>query len=286
MIKLTEEQKKSIAIYREKWRDIIFSTEPLNRDKTTEVIKNLYKLLDRPEPKIIFFDSPYALAKDLNKNFYLYKETTETFRYRDEFRGKSYRIFWTEHREWSEKLEDNFGVDYEFTRDDRLHDRADEIFWKISYQEIEERFLQENEKFNDNILGIQSLLINDLFSYCAWYDFCFSELKIEDNAIARLILEIHQYCGKIFSYPQVCLLCDRPHLRFAAASKERSDDLALVNYPLILKIDYTQKDLPRSNMLTVFQYMLIAALFYLKSMVKYIQVNGKVNGYYPKLMQN
>ncbi len=38
MIELTENQKESIPVYREKWRNIVFSTEPRDRDKATEVI--------------------------------------------------------------------------------------------------------------------------------------------------------------------------------------------------------------------------------------------------------
>ena len=58
--KLTPEQEALIPVYREKWRSIALSTEPIDRQKAREAVKAAYKLIGKQEPEIIFFDSPYA----------------------------------------------------------------------------------------------------------------------------------------------------------------------------------------------------------------------------------
>jgi hypothetical protein len=51
---LTEEQEAMIAIYRDKWRRIAISTEPINHEKVAAVIKAAYAVSDYPEPEILF----------------------------------------------------------------------------------------------------------------------------------------------------------------------------------------------------------------------------------------
>ncbi|WP_199295039.1 MULTISPECIES: hypothetical protein [unclassified Trichocoleus] len=58
--KLTPEQEALIPIYRDKWRNIAYSTEPIDREKAAEAVKEAYNLIALSEPKIIFCDSPYT----------------------------------------------------------------------------------------------------------------------------------------------------------------------------------------------------------------------------------
>lgn len=62
--KLTPEQEALIPVYREKWRAIALSTERIDREKAAEVVKAAYKVMDFDEPKILFYDSPYAALKE------------------------------------------------------------------------------------------------------------------------------------------------------------------------------------------------------------------------------
>jgi len=50
--KLTPEQEALIPVYREKWRQIALSTQPLNRQKAREAIEAAYALIG--EAKIIW----------------------------------------------------------------------------------------------------------------------------------------------------------------------------------------------------------------------------------------
>lgn len=56
--KLKPQQEALIQVYRDKWRRIALSTEPINHEKATEAVKAVYEVVGLPKPKIIFCDSP------------------------------------------------------------------------------------------------------------------------------------------------------------------------------------------------------------------------------------
>lgn len=58
--KLTPEQEALIPVYREKWRAIALSTEPIDPQKAAEAVTAAYALLGKKPPLILFCDSPYA----------------------------------------------------------------------------------------------------------------------------------------------------------------------------------------------------------------------------------
>jgi hypothetical protein len=65
---LSPEQKALLPIYQEKWRRIIASRKPINRDRATAGINQAYIELGLAAPKILFFDSPAAAARDLSED--------------------------------------------------------------------------------------------------------------------------------------------------------------------------------------------------------------------------
>ncbi len=44
--------------YLEKWQQVCLSTESINSKKAIQAVKEIYQLMDYPEPEILFFDSP------------------------------------------------------------------------------------------------------------------------------------------------------------------------------------------------------------------------------------
>jgi hypothetical protein len=63
---LTPEQTALIPIYREKWRKIALSTEPIEQEGAIEAVKKVYALIGLNEPdQIIFCDSPQAAMWDV-----------------------------------------------------------------------------------------------------------------------------------------------------------------------------------------------------------------------------
>ncbi|MEJ1930009.1 hypothetical protein WDZ92_06960, partial [Nostoc sp. NIES-2111] len=61
---LTPEQRVLIPSYLGKWRNILLSSEPIDRKKAEEVIESLYSLVGKKTPKLIFCNSPYTAGKE------------------------------------------------------------------------------------------------------------------------------------------------------------------------------------------------------------------------------
>ncbi|MDV2996054.1 MAG: hypothetical protein N4J56_005708 [Chroococcidiopsis sp. SAG 2025] len=66
---LTPEQEALIPVYQEKWKEIAFSTERIDRQKAAEAVKAIYKIeqASPKEPEIIFFDSPHGATAALDE---------------------------------------------------------------------------------------------------------------------------------------------------------------------------------------------------------------------------
>ena len=62
---LTTEQEALIHKYQQKWRDVYLSTEPLDRDRASEAVKQAYRLIGKDEPEIIFCSSPIDAVERL-----------------------------------------------------------------------------------------------------------------------------------------------------------------------------------------------------------------------------
>ncbi|WP_242056931.1 MULTISPECIES: DUF6745 domain-containing protein [Oscillatoriales] len=63
----TPEQEALIPVYKEKWDAILLSTERIDRQKAQDAIKSAYGSIGKNEVDILFYDSPYAAAIDINK---------------------------------------------------------------------------------------------------------------------------------------------------------------------------------------------------------------------------
>jgi hypothetical protein len=61
---LTPEQEALIPVFREKWRKIGLSTEPIDIEKAASALNTAYRFCGFPEPEIILCDSPYAAAAE------------------------------------------------------------------------------------------------------------------------------------------------------------------------------------------------------------------------------
>ncbi|MEO0843629.1 MAG: DUF6745 domain-containing protein [Cyanobacteria bacterium J06643_5] len=69
IINLTLEQQSSISYYKEKWKRITLSTQPINREKVLTLVETTYNIFpcSITPPEVIFFDSPFAaFSHELN----------------------------------------------------------------------------------------------------------------------------------------------------------------------------------------------------------------------------
>ena len=57
--------KQIVDQYIQKWDKILFSTQPVDRNKATKAVVDAYKAIDLPPPEIFFLSSP-SLEQNLN----------------------------------------------------------------------------------------------------------------------------------------------------------------------------------------------------------------------------
>ncbi|MBD2183151.1 hypothetical protein H6S82_14790 [Planktothrix sp. FACHB-1355] len=192
--KLTPEQEALIPVYGEKWRNIVFSTDPIDRSTAKEAIKKAYVMIGRKEPEVLFFDSTY-----------------------------------TQHQKWEEFI-DLLSIEFlEFH--EIMREIENQLWEKLIRQlshEINSYIIDElQEKFFnilDNQIGRE--LANNLpnLGYCiipedwapeaSYVDFCLSVLNLNCSYKSEWLLfqEINKNCGIIFPYEELVMVCDRPRI--------------------------------------------------------------------------
>lgn len=79
IIKLTREQENLIPVYQDKWKQIMLSTERINRDAAIDAIKQAYTLMNLPEPEIFFYQSLYAIGFENENLIDLHQICNEDF---------------------------------------------------------------------------------------------------------------------------------------------------------------------------------------------------------------
>ena len=63
--KLTSEQESLLSVYCEKWKQIVLSTERIDRDRATATIRKAYAISELSEPEMIFCESPLVAIREL-----------------------------------------------------------------------------------------------------------------------------------------------------------------------------------------------------------------------------
>lgn len=200
--KLTPEQEALISVYDEKWRQIMYSTEPIDREKAAEAVKEAYLAIDEKEPEIRFWGSPYEAASlivdcDISMN-QLYEEFGANLF--EQFATQLYNPTW---KNITEQLSDELSC--------QLLPDAWSDFVDFFAGELEERLVQSNGFLGVEDYGyIDTIGWADLGEIC---DFCFSVLRCEYDRIKWQALQsLTTQCGWIFPYEKVCLVCDRPRI--------------------------------------------------------------------------
>ena len=190
---LNPEQKALIPIYRDKWINIALSTEPIDRQKATEVVKRAYALISLSEPEIIFCDSPYAADRKWN----------ELARQQKENEKLSTQVSRQLENELYKKL---------------VTPVFDEVTTSIEYKLY-------NLLWDELITPLDSQLIYVMseFGCCiqpeewagagSYIDFCFSVLNLNcTHELAKwsVLHSLVKYCGRIYPYEEIAFVCDRP----------------------------------------------------------------------------
>ncbi|MDB9511631.1 hypothetical protein PN499_10595 [Kamptonema animale CS-326] len=193
--KLTPEQEALIPIYREKWRAIALSTEPIDRDKATDAVKGIYAAIGQQKPKITFFDSPYAayqnllLLDSLPSDLYYLFELEVSSAIRTTFGKKlTTKVWYDIWRLFGSAFGGLFNIKIGNELRSEMTDEeadTDRYFFQVPMEEV-------------------SIM-----------DYCISGLSIsckEHQYKWELYQSLAENCGWIYTFKEICYVCDRPRI--------------------------------------------------------------------------
>ena len=192
IFKLTPEEENLLAGCRDKWKAIILSTKPINREKATEAVSAAYVYITKKKPKIIFFDNPYLAWKAI------FTELKEQLgiplgeSILDELHCDLYLLSkFGRHNVWGEG------------------DLVDlQIIGQIE-RELNTRFNHYDHDINP--YGVQVIRPESWVNDAGWFDF---EIIVKKDPLwqrERVIsLLLFESCGWIFPFENICIICDRP----------------------------------------------------------------------------
>lgn len=195
---LTPEQEALIPAYRAKWRRMTLSTESINPTIAKEVLGNLYGKLGLPQPKFLFFDSPYSALSSGRLDW-----AGNSVRYQLESLLEN--LLWSL---LSQELPPN-------DLDDRL--------WRLTGSQLAShlgfllRSQLEDQLTNYPQKQIWNYLDNclqpQLWQDChgSWFDYFISVLNYSHNAQKwELLQTLGRHCGWVFPGDNLCIICARP----------------------------------------------------------------------------
>lgn len=225
IVNLTIEQEALIPTYLEKWRLIAHSNHTIDREKATESIKAAYKTIDRREPEIQFFPSPYAALLAFADYEDAYAQFDNEVSVKLEKQIPHYlgqQIKKQVHRDLVLFLYKSLSFSWAAN------------LWSYRWDELKTREeLGELKELGEN-RGLNAEPTGDLdgmqwAASLGYYDFCFSVLKCSDgqaqsDAVERsfsgrqksspsrwqVLQGLAQNCGWFFPLEGLCLVSDRP----------------------------------------------------------------------------
>ena len=267
LTELTSEQIVLFSSFAEKWRLIALSTEPIDRQKAVKSVGAAYELIGKKQPEVIFFRSPYEAILEISaladsqqdfvraREISLYKLVLEILSAWG--RNAMPRVSWR--RFLSQAYQ-------------QINHARELLIYELltrcnSQMGIGWRELNKGAKLIDG-------LSPELYFYPDVVAYDFSITIHKDNPQPwewSVFRDLITDCGWIFAFKGVCFVCVR------VACRRR---IAPAFFPLIVKIDSTQKENLPFNLPMGLLSTPITEYLYQKSMENSILLNGILNGYY------
>ena len=218
--KLTPEQEALIPVYREKWRAIALSTEPIDRDKAADAVKGIYAAIGQEEPKIIFFDSPHAAHQNLllldslpsSLNNLISSEVVVAIQATVRSQLKNMKLWVYIDRLFRIGIESYFSWQIENELRGETSDEGDEteayIFQVISPDTSAER----GSRIDYYISGLSLS--------CKEHQYKWESYK-----------SLAENCGWIYPFEEICYVCDRPRiLSFDSQQRLHAEGLPVIQF--------------------------------------------------------
>jgi hypothetical protein len=226
MERLLPDQEALVLSYCEKWQEIAFSTEPIDRCKVIETIKLIYLLINRSEPIIHFAASPYAALEAVVKLIELPTCVHDTSQMWESLVNQI-----TKHLGFplyvdlgneiilalKSQLQSQLGEELKAYVDARFtylyesplnspHNPTGQMDIQIEKQ------LSQQFKSQFNLLKfLPDYFFHPYASILGELDFCASVLRLNiDKEKWEALQSLFRDCRWIYPFEKVCFICDRP----------------------------------------------------------------------------
>ncbi|MGK7904184.1 MAG: DUF6745 domain-containing protein [Hormoscilla sp.] len=197
---ITPAQEALIRVYREKWRAIALSTEPINRPQAAEAVKALYELCGRKEPQIFFCDSPFARIQIILN-----------------FKQRPERLGYAIGREM-EKLSNSFLPSLQKMIDRHVAEKIRKQLYRYRNSLIVEKLENQIVIQIMHYLSVFCPELDNFISLQNWsenrgniMDFCISVMHCEHDQKAWQVLKmLSSSCNVIYPFEKIAIISDRP----------------------------------------------------------------------------
>ncbi|MDZ8051065.1 MAG: leucine-rich repeat domain-containing protein [Aulosira sp. ZfuVER01] len=195
------ERLNLLTLWQDKWRSLL--TSPMDEQKTREAVKYAYTFIGRAEPNIIIFSSPNLGIEYLNKFPKLGKSLAWDIYYFLGERNSALRGFI--YRE----------VENQFLHDQHLNSIVEALLLaNPQVMKAVEVMQESNITFEELLFGWSYITSNELLKIITSTELLVQELHyqldLKEQDALRCLNQLFENCGWIFSYEQVCIVCDRP----------------------------------------------------------------------------
>lgn len=219
---LTDEIKALVPEIREKWKALATKFGQSDRQQAANSIKAIYALLGKPEPEIIFCDSPVVALR-----FFLSKLAANLGLLEEEFgnslgnipKQKLWKPLLRQIRQQlgqslSKPLENKLGNEITQELKKHLRSQLSPHLWELvvsplgeeNWTKLGEGIWRKVSAFLDNCICPESLA-----DIGALFDFQISVLNARgDTEHWKAFESIVSNCGWLFAFDKVCLACDIP----------------------------------------------------------------------------
>lgn len=193
--RLTPEQEALIPVYREKWRQIALSTKRIDRQQATEAVKAAYTEIHKPQPEILFFNSPDAARKNLTPSLL-----------ESQLRNQTGKQLWHLVTQLHDQLQSQLGKQVKKYLQIHLHHQLHNQLGRQLRNQLWNQLQSQETTLLYNCIQPEGWAIDG-----SWFDFCVSVLNCaheptEWKAFQLLVIN----CGWIFHFDKLCLVCDHP----------------------------------------------------------------------------
>lgn len=199
IVEIISEQEDLFTVYRDKWRALALSTEPIDCQKAEKTVKNVYNYISKKEPKFIFFRNPYIVLKAIFTELKEQLGSPLGENILDELHCDTYYLS-------------------KFGRPD-VWGEGDLLYYEIIHQlekELDTRFDNRGHYFNPYGDKINTFDIEPIRPESWWGDGSCSDfwISVKKETLWQrentILLSLLRYCGWIFPFENICIICDRP----------------------------------------------------------------------------